>query len=323
MRFEQVPAERAGSRSADALAGAEGGAVSDRGGAGQLRRRRLRAADGQEFVVIAGAPRRRSRSTRRCAPRPARTPASSTSRRSTSSTRCSPDAGARPATGCWSTSPPTTRRSRSCAAPHLIFFRSRARRGRGHARRPGAPDGDVLRGSAERRRLRPRAAVRRRGGRRAAGGRRRADCAAASRSGWRRRSRPSIRATAATLTDRIAGGAGAARHAGAARRPAAARIGRRPRDPHQPLDPAVLQRARRPPLAAVLGAGRGRRGDALQRRRGSCATRSSDTELATQASRDEARAAELRAAGGRGCARSVDPQADRSRRRPTRGRPTS
>ncbi len=61
MRFEQVPARARRPRSAGSLAGAEGGAVSDRGGAGQLRARRSRPPTAQEFVVVAGAPRRRPR----------------------------------------------------------------------------------------------------------------------------------------------------------------------------------------------------------------------------------------------------------------------
>ncbi len=120
---------------------------------------------------------------------------------------------------------------------------------------------------------------------------------------------------AAALTDRIARGAGAARHAGAARRPAAARARRGARhDPHQPLDAAVLQRARRPPLAAASSRLVVARGDGVQRRRACFATRAATRELATQASRDEARAARS-ARAGRAAARERR-SASRSTSRP-------
>ena len=160
------------------------------------------AADGQEFVVVAGAARRRRgvRSAVRRGRRARR--ASSTSRPSTSSTRCSPGRRRRRATGCWSTSPPTTRRSRSCAAPHLIFFRNRGADTDGtladlvhqtamyyEDRLSGAGFARVLLAGA------------------AGGGAARATtssrCAAASRSGCGPRSKPSIRAPPSTLTDRI------------------------------------------------------------------------------------------------------------------------
>ena len=70
----------------------------------------------------------------------------------------------RRATGCWSTSQPTTRRSRSCAGRPDLLPEPRRRHGR-QPRRSRAPDGDVLRGSAAGRRVRPRAALRRVGGR--------------------------------------------------------------------------------------------------------------------------------------------------------------
>ena len=76
----------------------------------------LRADDGQEFIVVAGAARGRSRNTRRCAPRPARTPGSSIWRRFNVDQRRARGrrrAGGRLAAG--QRRAPTTRRSPSCA----------------------------------------------------------------------------------------------------------------------------------------------------------------------------------------------------------------
>ena len=140
-----------------------------------------------------------------------------------------------------------------------IFFRNRSSGRRRRSRRARAPDGDVSRGPARRRRVRTGRARRRVGARRRAS---RASAAADSRSasGVERRSRST------------SGGSGAARpHCG--RRPscstrwrrrsacccatgcAAARVSRSgwPSASHQSLDPAFLQRARR---ARPAGAGR-------------------------------------------------------------------
>ena len=97
------------------------------------------------------------------------------------------------ATGCSSTSPPTRRRSRSCAGRDLIFFRSRGADARRDARGSRPSDGDVLPGPAAGRRIQPRPAVRAAAAGAPAGSRTSSRCAAASKSDWGRRSRPSIR----------------------------------------------------------------------------------------------------------------------------------
>ena len=305
----------AGSRSAGALAGAQERRRS------RSRRRRsatcpgCSAADGQEFVVSLARRERHRRNTKRCAPKPARTPASSTSRRFNVINAVL--AGARRAGGRLAAGERRRRLrvDRAAARPAPDLLPQPRRRHRRHARRSRAPDGDVLRGSAEGRRLRARAAGRRGGGRRASGRRRRRSCGAASRIGCGRRSRPSIRATAAALTDRIAAAPALldtlAPLVGLLLRDRAR--GAR-RDPHQPLDAAVLQRARGPPLAARAAPLVVAAATLFNVSRVARATRAATRELATQASRDEARAADLRrqAARLRAQRRSA---ADRLRRR--------
>ena len=321
VRFEQVPAARAGSRSAHPLAGAEGGAVPDRGGAGQLRAAGVRAADGQEFVVVAGAARRRRASTRRSARRPARTRASSTS--STFNVINAVLARSRPA-------PPADWLLVNVAPDYasiailrgadLIFFRNRGADGEGTladlVHQTAMYYEDRLQGAG----FAPRAAVRRRGA--AAQAATSTDRAAASRSGSATRGRdrrpaaarrrwPIASRAAPALLDALAPLVGLLLR----------EHGRRRRDPHEPLDAAVLQRARRPLVAAVAGAGR-RRGARCSTCRACCSYSRSDTELATQASRDEARAAEPASSRPRSCARAST-RADRRGVRSTRGRPTT
>ena len=146
VQFRAGAAARAGPRSADSLAGAEGGAVSDRGGAGQLRRRARVRRTGQEFVVslarrdiieeYEGAVRggRRARRARRsldvqCHQRRARRQPA-------------------PPAGDWLlvNVAPDWASIAILRGPHLIFFRSRGADARRHAGRSRAPDGDVLRG---------------------------------------------------------------------------------------------------------------------------------------------------------------------------------
>ena len=164
---------------------------------GLQRRRRPRVRR------LARPARRHRRSTRRCAPTPARTPASSIWRRSTSSTRCSPARGA-PA-GDWLlvniaadyTSIALLR------GPHLIFFRNRAADTDGTladlVHQTAMYYEDRLKGAGFAR-VHP---GRRRGGRRAAAERHRASCAAASRSGCSTPVETVDPRTAAALTDRI------------------------------------------------------------------------------------------------------------------------
>ena len=203
VRFEQVPAARAGSRPAGALAGPEGGAVPDRGGAGQLR---------------AGAARRRTARN-----------SSSRWRGATSIQEyeqlCA-DAGAHAGLVDLATfnvinavlagSGAPTRRlaagerrrrlrvDRDPARPAPDLLPQPRRRHRRHARRSRPPDGDVLRGSAEGRAA-SRASLLAGA---ASGGARQAatssSCAAASRSGCGTPVETVDPRAAATLTDRIA-----------------------------------------------------------------------------------------------------------------------
>ena len=161
VRFEQVPARAAGSRSAGPLAGAQERRRS------RSRRRRsatcpaLRAADGQRVRRRRWRGATSSTSTKRCAPRPARTPASSIWRRSTSINAVlagSARAGRRLAAGQRRR---RLRVDRDPARPAPDLLPQPRGRHRRHARRSRAPDGDVLRGSAAGRRLRARAAGRR------------------------------------------------------------------------------------------------------------------------------------------------------------------
>ena len=140
-----------------------------------------RGADGGSEFVVAAVARGRHSAVRTGLPDGGRrTPASSICRPSASSTACSPSAAAPP--GDWllvhvTDTYLTLAVMRDSA---LLFFRNRGEE-RGHARGPDSPDGDVLRGSPARRRLRARA-DRRRG---APARRRGHACAAASKSGCR------------------------------------------------------------------------------------------------------------------------------------------
>ena len=137
----------------------------------------------------------------------------------------------------------------------VIFFRNREHRRHRRSARSGAPDGDVSRGSAGRRRVHAGRPGRRLGARRRA----RPSGSGAlleERIGMRGRADRLPARRRAARSDRRR--ARAARHAGAGGRRPAARAGRRggrrvpfarsrwPSAAHQPLDPAVLQRARRP-----------------------------------------------------------------------------
>ena len=152
-----------------------------------------------EFVVTRRAARRRRSSTSRRARWPARTPASSTWRPSASSTRAAP-AGRR-AQGDWLlVHVAGTYVTLAVMRDGTLIFYPQPRRGvGGHARRPGAPDGDVLRGSAARAAASraccwPAASTR---------GRRRAASAASCRSGSASTSRRWIRSARRALADRI------------------------------------------------------------------------------------------------------------------------
>ncbi len=152
MRFEKVPAEGAGPRAADSLAGAQGGAVPDRGCAGVVaaRRRASPAAAASTWSPSRAATSSQSYE-RACE-------AAGVARRPRRSRQLQSDqrrAGVRlveRATGCSSTSPPTTPRSRSSAmatsCPSATAPAASER-----SRRTRAPDRDVSRGPARRRRL--------------------------------------------------------------------------------------------------------------------------------------------------------------------------
>ena len=118
-------------------------------------------------------------------------------RPSTSSTRCWP-AGRRPR-GDWLLVNVAAglRLDRDPARRDLIFFRSRGADSRRHAGRSGAPDGDVLRGSAAAAAGSAGCCWPARAAAAAAGGRRRADSPQPRGAAGGRRWRPSIRATAA------------------------------------------------------------------------------------------------------------------------------
>ena len=194
----------------------------------------------------------------------------------------------------------------------LIFFRNRGADGEGHARRPRAPDRDVLRGPPAGRRLR-RVVLAGAATGRAIRPRRRRSCAAASRSASATPVETVDPRTAAALTDRITRGP-------ALLDALAPLVGLLLRDAtgggvirtNLSTRPFYNERARPRLAAGARGRGR-RRGHAVQRARGSLRYSRSDTRAGDAGRRATKRAPRDLRARRRAAARAASTRA-RSRR---------